>query len=171
MKLYPLIVFLFTSSLMAQQPQPDQTGPVPCQRSTDDLKAALGLDDSQIASLETVKLERREAQAPIIRQLAENWRALNDALKSGQTDAVTLGKMLLDIESLRAQRKNNDSRYDEQALAVLTAEQQEKLKKLRMALKLQSAARQAIWLGLLERPRGIFHGEQGDDSDLGPELF
>jgi Spy/CpxP family protein refolding chaperone len=171
MKLYPLIVFLFTSSLMAQQPRPDQTGPVPCQRSTDDLRAALGLDDKQIAALEDLKVQRREAQAPIAMQLREKWRTLNEALKSGQTDAAALGQMLLDIESLRVQRKNNDSHYDEQALAVLTAEQQEKLKKLRMALKLQPAARQAIWLGLLERPRGIFHGEQGDDSDLGPELF
>jgi len=171
MKSCSLLVFLFAVNLMAQQPQPGQSGVVVCHRPTDDLKATLGLDDKQVSALEDLKVQRREAQAPIAMQLREKWRTLNEALKSGQTDAAALGQMLLDIESLQAQRKNNDSRYDEQALAVLTANQQEKLKKLRMALKLQPAARQAIWLGLLERPRGIFHGEQGDDSDLGPELF
>ena len=171
MRFYPLLVFVFTSSLMAQQPATEQTGWLPCHRPVRELKAALGLENSQVAALEALKLGRHEAQAPIVEQLRDQWRALNQALQSGQTDAAALGQMLLDIESLRVQRRKNDAHYDAQALAVLTSEQQEELKKLERALRLQPAARQAVWLGLLDRPKDIRQGKQADDDDPDSGLF
>ena len=167
MRFYPLLVLAFTTNLMAQQPAVEPTIWVPCHRPTGDLKAALGLEDSQIAALKALKLERHEAQAPIVRQIRDRWRALNQALKSGQTDVATLGQMLLDIESLRAQRRKNDAHYDEQALAILTSEQQEELKKLKRALELQPAARQAVWLGLLDRSKSLPPGDPEDDPEAG----
>ncbi len=132
------------ATLLAQGPmQPGQT-PV------NDLKQALGLSDAQVNQLR--EIQRQQPNRDLFAQIAERQRTLDKLLSEGSRDALTLGNVLVDMQNLRAQVKQNNERMRQQALAVLTPDQMKNLAKLEEAVKLRPAIEQAYIYGLLEPP-------------------
>lgn len=118
----------------------------------DSVKSYLGLQDSQMQSLQQLRQQQFQAVHSALSELATKQQSLREQLDRGSTDAAALGKLLLEIEGVRKRIAQTQQSYVSQALNVLTAEQKSKLAALEQALKLEVAARQAVALGLLAPP-------------------
>jgi len=152
------IPLLATAALMMAQPSGMGHGPrgamgAGAPGSVVELKAALGLSDAQVTSLQQIRTSQRETISTLARQMRTKNEALRASLSSGTT-AVAAGTTLLEIEALRKQLTTVEGNVRTQALGVLTAEQRTKLKTLEDAAALQPAIRQATALGLLTHPVG-----------------
>jgi Spy/CpxP family protein refolding chaperone len=139
------------------------------QQRTSAVKDYLGLSDDQMTQLANLRTAERQANQTLFEQLRARQTSLRGLLDSGSTDAAAIGKLQIEIETLRKQLDQNRSRFDEQAKAVLTATQQAKLKTLEDATALQPAIAGAGALGLLER-RAPAGGMMGRGAGLGPGL-
>jgi hypothetical protein len=111
----------------------------------------LGLSDSQMQSLQDVQKSRNAANQAIYKQMGDNQTALNNLIASGSNDALQIGQLTLDINNLRKQLQTSGAPFRDQALAVLTPDQKNKLTGLTNALQLQTAAYQAINLNLIDQ--------------------
>jgi Spy/CpxP family protein refolding chaperone len=118
----------------------------------DELKRALGLTDQQVAVLQQTLRDRQTALQPLREHIAERQRMLARAWES-ETDPAAIGHLVIEIRNLNAQVPQVTKRYQEQARAVLTPEQQPRLKALEDAMKLRPAIDAAFAYGLLE-PEG-----------------
>jgi hypothetical protein len=137
--------------VMAQMPGPPNS-PEPVQPGRiNDLKAALSLTDQQVNLLVQNQRDRNAALRPVYQQLAERQRTFIRA-QENETNAMVIGNIVLDMMNLRKQVPIVNKQYDDQALAVLTADQRPKLKALEDAMKLQPAIGEAADFGLLPRP-------------------
>ncbi|MBI1896781.1 MAG: hypothetical protein HYZ57_13460 [Acidobacteria bacterium] len=131
---------------------PGQPGGQARQPNLNDLKAALGLSDQQVEGLIGLQRERQQANRSAFLQIAERQNTLSQLL-SPSADPAALGRVLIDMENLKLQVRQNDERYEQLSRDVLTADQKTKLKTLEDALKLQPAIGQAVALQLIEPPR------------------
>jgi Spy/CpxP family protein refolding chaperone len=138
--------------LLAQGPPEPMDPPGPPR--TDELKQALDLKDDQVQKLLDLRRQERDSLRPVFQQIGEKRRALHDALESGSSDAASLGNLMLEMKSLHNQIKAANDTYRQQALAILTPEQQAKLKPLEDAAKLAPALHQGVALNLLAPPAG-----------------
>ena len=152
MKLKTLCACLFATTLVAQAPPPRPGRLFRGEPPTDAVKAALGLTDADVARLEQIGKDQREAAKPLFDQIAERRRTLAETLKSTSPDPTALGRILLDIKDLREQIRQNDERYHEQAVAALSADQKAKLQTLEAAAQQRPAINQALRLNLLQPP-------------------
>lgn len=129
-------------------------GPMRGTAQLDALKQNLGLTDQQVDQLRTLRKEQMQSLRPQAEKMRENRRALAEAMKSANPDANQVGQLMVEqrklAESLRAAHKDRGAG----ALAILTPEQQAKLKALQDAQALMPAARQATALGLIAPPAG-----------------
>ncbi len=148
-----LIVLALSGSLMAQMPRagaiPGGTPPVT------ELKAVLGLTDTQVQQLIQIQSDRIAGNRSVLTQIATKEATLRDTLKAGGASAATVGQLVLDIEALRKQVKESDANLSNTARAVLSASQLTQLKGLEDAAKLEPAIRQAIGLNLMTGPAPI----------------
>lgn len=124
-------------------------GTPPAPPTPTELKAYLGLSDSQIQALQQIRQQEAEALRTIHDELAQKQKTLGDQLQAGSTDAAALGRLLLDIQNLRKRIEDAQKSFRDQAANQLTAEQKTKLKALEEAAKLQPAIGQATGLNLL----------------------
>ncbi len=131
---------------------PGQPGGQARQPNLDELKAVLGLTDQQVERLIGLQRERQQANRSAFLQIAERQNTLAQLL-SPSADPAALGRVLIDMENLKLQVRQNDERYEQLSRDVLTADQKTKLKTLEDALKLQPAIGQAVALQLIEPPR------------------
>ena len=155
-------LLMFSTLILAAQPPGGPMRPGgPPQPPAAEVKAALGLTDQQVSQLTQVQRDRMQAQRPTFERIGEKQKSLNEMLEKGGADPTAVGRLILDIQDLRKQAPENDKRYREQALQILTPEQKTKLKSLEDALKLRPAADQAIGLNLLQPPAGPGPGEFG----------
>jgi Spy/CpxP family protein refolding chaperone len=137
-----LMTFAAASALCRAQPPVDA------------VKAYLGLTDSQINSLTTIRQQQMSSAQTIQQAIAAKTKALQDALNSGTTDATTLGTQLLDIAAQRKKLDQLQTSAQAQAASALTAVQQAKLATLVDASKLREDVQQAGVLGLIVLPPG-----------------
>jgi len=148
----------------AQGPVTPPTPPAPAE-----LKAYLGLSDSQIQALRQIRQQEGEALRSLHDEMAQKQKTLRDQLQAGSTDAAALGRLLLDIQSLRKRIEDAEKTFRDQAANQLTADQKTKLKALEEAAKLQPAIGQAAGLNLLTPPAPT-QGEPRDPG-MGPMGF
>lgn len=125
--------------------------PAPPQPKTDAIQAYLALTDAQVQALQQLRQAEMQSVRPLRDQIAERRKALYDLTEAGSTDALALGKLLVDIESVRKQVAQLESNFGTQALNLLNATQKTKLKTLDDATK-GGTVPQAIALQLLTRP-------------------
>lgn len=151
MKLRFLAAVLFLTPVLASAQDRGSTliypGPVFTQ-----VKAYLGLTDSQMQSLQSILDSRNQAAQQFYNQINQKYAELNRLLEAGTGTAAQIGQLMLDIRALQKQTPP-DTPYRAQALNVLTADQKNKLPKLSEALQLQPAAGQAGMLLLIEYPQ------------------
>ena len=118
------------------------------------LNSHLSLTDSQMQNLRTIREQHRQATQASMEDLHTKERALRDQLNAGSTDAATLGRMLIEIESARKRNETSRQAFREQAVAALSADQRARLKTLEEARKLVPAIHEAEMMGFLDGPGG-----------------
>ena len=111
------------------------------------LKFYLGLTDFQLEQLVQIMNEQNEALMENYRQIAQKEAELNNLLNSGSQDLHRIGRLTIDIHTMRTQPPTNN--YRERALAVLTPDQRAKLPALVQALITNPTAQQAVTLNLI----------------------
>ena len=123
--------------------------PIPAPNTA--LMQYLGLSDGQMQALQDVQKNRNAANQAIYKQMGDKQTAINSLIASGSNDALQVGQLTLDINNLRKQLLTSGAPFRDQALAVLTPDQKNKLTGLTNALQLQPAAYQAINLNLIDQ--------------------
>jgi len=123
--------------------------PIPAPNTA--LMQYLGLSDAQMQALQDVQKNRNAANQAIYKQMGDKQTAINSLIASGSNDALQVGQLTLDINNLRKQLLTAGAPFHDQALAVLTPDQKNKLTGLTNALQLQPAAYQAINLNLIDQ--------------------
>jgi len=151
------LVLCFTIlPLEAQTISPLPISPIsPPQASYAQLQAYLNLSDAQVQSLITIQNNRNAAHQAIYKQISDKQTQLSTLLRNGTTDALTVGQLEIDINNLQRQLSSPSTSYQTQALAVLTADQKNKLPGLVSALQLQTTAWQAVTLELIDAPAPV----------------
>ena len=162
----PLLVLLAVSvsTLLAQPgPQPEgmpYQGPGRHGRAAmhaDALREHLSLTEDQIARLHQVQRDRMQQMRPAVQQIAEIQHALDQELQSAAPDPATVGRLTLEVRARRQRMPMSREALRDQALSILTPDQQAKLEALNEAMKLQPAAAQAMALNLIESPHAGLH--------------
>jgi Spy/CpxP family protein refolding chaperone len=147
-----IAVLLLAGAAAAQEPSRPGGPFVP---AFNELRQYLGLTDAQVRSLEQVQSNRREAEAAVYRQLADKQRALQALLQAGSNDALQIGQLMIEINTLQRRPPLSVEPYRTAALAVLTEAQKSKLPALVEALRLNSTAYQAVSFNLIDGPSPI----------------
>ena len=117
-----------------------------------ELKAYLGLSDTQASSLRQIRDDARKDVEPLRRAIQEKAKAIREQSKSGSANATALGQMMIDVQNARKQLGPIRMRAHDQAMAVLTPDQQAKLAQLEAGARRGREVRQAARLGLLRDP-------------------
>lgn len=131
------------------------------------LKEALGLTDQQVQQLLDLRRQAAEDNRSVAEQIRAKRRELASLMQTANPDAAKAGQLLVDIKRLEDQRRTRLEEFRTKALALLTAEQKQKLADLEKALSLGPAARQAVGLGLIVPPQGA-PGMMGAPGRLAP---
>jgi Spy/CpxP family protein refolding chaperone len=118
------------------------------------LKEALGLTDQQMQQLLDLRKQAAEDNRAVAEQIRAKRQELATLMQAANPDAAKAGQLLVDIKKLEDQRRAKLEEFRTKALALLTAEQKQKLAELEKALSLGPAARQAVGLGLIVPPQG-----------------
>ena len=149
-KRFIAVAALSLASLAAQEPGTSILPVVPQQ--WDQLKQYLVLTEAQVSSLEQFRQNRMQQEQTIYRQMSEKQRQMWELLQQGSNDTVTIGRLMVEINNLSRQLPLKGETYRTEVLAILTPAQKTKLPGLSEAMKLQSAAWQAIELNLIDNP-------------------
>jgi Spy/CpxP family protein refolding chaperone len=145
--------FLMLTAAAVCLAQAGPAGPPPLTPRVDQLKAYLNLTDSQIQSLQQLMQQHRDAVRPIHDEMAAKQTSLRQQLQQGSTDAAALGRILLDIESLRRRLDTARTSLQTQAQNVLTEAQRTRLKALEDAAALREEIQGAAMLHLITPPQ------------------
>lgn len=158
-----LLTAILSTTLLAQGPGPRRTfapgagaGEARQPRLTA-LKDYLNLTDTQVTALTEARKRTAEANKAAFEEMRTKAQALRTEMQKDSPDAATVGNLQVELKKLREQTRDKRNAVDANAFAVLTPEQQAKLKALEEARKLFPAAGQADALGLIaapERPEG-----------------
>jgi hypothetical protein len=103
-----------------------------------------------------------------MQKVQQDQNTLQNLLQSNTGDALTLGNLLLDIQSQQAGIATQFSTFAPQAANVLTADQKTKLQGLVAAQQLAPAFQQAVGLMLLAPPPNQPGGPNGGPPSPGP---
>ena len=136
-------------------------------RTPAELKAYLGLTDSQVTSLVQLRQTEMQQLQPLHQQVAAKHQAVAEALQKGGATAQQLGQLLLDADALVKQIQQKEAAFRDQAVALLNADQKKKLTALDEARKLQPAIGQAVGLNLLAPPEGVRGPGPGGPGPMG----
>ena len=121
-----LISLLLTTAAFAQ-PRPG--GPPP--RDPERVAQTLGLSDSQRASWEAAHTEFRTATQPVLTRQRDLEKQLRTSLDAGNSEACTLGALVLQIHSLHEQLESAHQALDTKIESFLTAEQKARYESFR----------------------------------------
>ena len=86
-----------------------------------------------------------------LEQVAQKETSLRQLIEKGG-DALGIGSLTLEIHALRKNAADTRKKYQDMAVAALTADQKTRLKALQDAAKLVDTIQQAAGLGLLDPP-------------------
>lgn len=131
------------------------------------LKEALGLTDQQMQQLLDLRKQAADDNRSVAEQIRARRQELASLMQSANPDPARAGQLLIEIKKLEEQRRARLEEFRTKALAVLNAEQKQKLTELEKALSLGPAARQAVRLGLILPPQGA-PGMMGAPGRLAP---
>ena len=159
-------ISLAAMSMFAQGPGGFRAHSMSAPAKTTEVQSYLNLTDAQISALQQLRQSERAALKPIFQQIGPLHESLRAQSQSDGADATAVGKLVLSIQSLEQQAAPIRSSYQQQALAVLTADQKTKLAALESAAALMPAIHEAAGLNLLTPPKGS-EGPGG----LAPEMM
>ena len=168
-----LVIASMTAALALAQPPGRGFGPPSGQGSAaaaptlDNAKQYLGLSDTDVVNLESLRKASMEEIQPLAKQLHEQQQALQQAIRSGSATASTIGTATLAIETLKKQIEAKGAAAQAQAVASLTPAQQAKLKALEAVVALAPTVREANILGLVTPPEGMGRGGAGGPGGPG----
>jgi len=154
------------ATLMAQPPGPRRGGPGGMPPMTDNLKAYLGLSDTQVQGLQKIQEQQRAAMRTQMKDTQAKHQALRQLQDSGSTDTAALGKAMADVNTARKAHEQQMQIARDQAVSTLTPDQKTKLAALEAAMKLMPTAREAQGLGLLAPPAGGPGGPGGPGAGM-----
>jgi hypothetical protein len=151
MKRLAMVVALTAAVALAQGPGRFRSmsadgAPTP---PTDKVTTYLALTSTQLTQLQQIRQDEFTANQTLHQQIADKESALRTALESTSPTAAELGGLMLDIKNLRDQLKQNRTKYQTQALALLNDVQKPKLQALQDAASLAPTIRQAEMLNLI----------------------
>lgn len=126
-------------------------GPPP-QGNVAALRQYLGLSDDQLQQIQTSRDAGRDSAQGVSEQLRAKESEMGALLQSGTPDAGAVGKLALDIDSLRSQMKQLADAGRQNLLSILSPGQIAKLQSLEEAATLRPMIDQAAGLGLLSQP-------------------
>jgi len=144
------MIFAVAVTLTAQN-QPRPPGPPP---SLDAVQQYLALSDSQASQLKQMMRSRAEANRTRFQEMNAKRRQVDEMLRQGTSDAASLGRLMLELESHRKQVRTADEGFFTEAASVLNETQRAKLRALEDAAQLLPAVHEAKALGLLKGPDG-----------------
>ena len=147
---------LAATAVFAQGPGGFRGHSMAAQKTTE-VQSYLNLTDAQISSLQTLRQSERTALKPIMDQVGPLRESLHTQTQSTTADATAVGKTMLSIQALEQQAAPIRASFQQQALAVLTADQKTKLAALQSAAALMPAIHEATSLNLLTPPAGPPH--------------
>ena len=116
-----------------------------------DLKAVLNLSDSQIQSLVQLQQQKPQTLQPLVQQMQQDQQKLQQLLGTNP-DPAAVGSLVIEINTISRQVQQVMSNSQQQALNILQPAQKTQVQSLGEVLRLQSAAQQAVALGLLIPP-------------------
>lgn len=117
-----------------------------------EIKTYLSLTDQQLTALQEVQRSRQQADEAIYKQINDKQVQLSQLLNANSTDALAIGRLMVEINNLRRQVPTNQGPYRENAVKVLTPPQVAKLPALVQALQLSRPAWEATSLNLIDDP-------------------
>jgi Spy/CpxP family protein refolding chaperone len=161
-----IVITLAASALFAQGPGGPRMHRMSEQAKTTEVQSYLNLTDAQISSLQQLRQSERAALKPIFQQMGPLHESLRTQSQSGGADPTAVGKLVLSIQNLEQQAAPIRSSFQQQALAVLTADQKTKLTALQNAAALMPTIHEATALNLLTPPKG-----SGGPGGLAPEIM
>jgi Spy/CpxP family protein refolding chaperone len=167
MKLRFVCMSLAATAMFAQGPGGFRGHAMSGPAQTTEVQSYLNLTDTQISTLQQLRQSERTALKPIFEQLGPMHESLRAQSQSSGADATSVGKLVLSIQSLEQQAAPIRSSYQQQALAVLTADQKTKLAALESAAALMPAIHEATGLNLLTPPKGP-EGPGGVSTEMMP---
>jgi Spy/CpxP family protein refolding chaperone len=160
-------ITLAATAVFAQGPGGFRMHPMSAQAKTTEVQSYLNLTDTQISSLQQLRQSEMAALKPIFQQIGPLHQSLRTQEQSSSADATAVGKLVLSIQSLEQQAAPIRSSYQQQALAVLTADQKTKLAALESAAALLPTIYEATALNLLTPPKGS-EGPGGVATEMMP---
>lgn len=163
MNLRLIAITLLSTAVFAQGPPPRRHAMTA--EKTTAVQSYLNLTDAQISSLQQLRQSEMAALKPIFQQIGPLRQSLRTEEQASGADATAIGKLVLSIQTLEQQAAPIRSSYQQQALAVLTADQKTKLAALQSAAALMPAIHEALGLNLLTPPAG----SEGGPGGFGPE--
>jgi len=117
-----------------------------------DLKAILNLSDPQVLTLVQLQQQKALALQPLLQQLQQHQQMLQQSLESNP-DPATVGQLVIEMTVITRQVEQAASNFQQQAFSILQPDQRTQVQSLGNVLRLQSAAQQAVALGLLSPPK------------------
>lgn len=161
-----IVVALAASALFAQGPGGPGMHRMGGPAKTTAVQSYLNLTDAQVSTLQQLHQSEMAALKPIFQQVGPLRDSLRTQEQSSDADAAAVGKLVLSIKTLEQQAVPIRSSYQQQALAVLTADQKTKLAALQSAAALMPAIHEATGLNLLTPPEG-----PDGPGGFGPEMM
>ena len=120
----------------------------------DALKTFLNLTDSQVQGLQQIQQQERQANHTTMQTIRQNQANLDSMMQKGGADAATVGRLMVENQTLQSSMSKTHDSFSAQAANTLTADQKAKLKTLQDGLALMPAIHQAMGAGLLAPPQG-----------------
>lgn len=131
---------------------PQRAAAGPAMEGATALKDYLGLTDAQVEQIRTLRRDQAQEVQPEMQAVRTKAQELRKEMQSSAPDAAKVGQLTVELKQLREKAMAGRSGFSDKARAVLTADQQAKLKALEEAAKLAPAARQAAAMGLIAPP-------------------
>lgn len=159
MKFRLIAITLATGALMfAQPPGGLRMHRMSALATTTEVQSYLNLTDAQISTLKQLRQSEMTALQPIFDQIAPLRQSLREQEQSSTADSAAIAKLVTSIQALEQQATPIRASFQQQAQAVLTADQKTKLAALESAAALLPAIHEASALNLMTPPKGFGPG-------------
>jgi Spy/CpxP family protein refolding chaperone len=166
MKFRLIGIALAASALFAQPPGGPRMHRMAAQAKTTEVQTYLNLTDAQISTLQQLRQSEMAALKPIFQQIGPLRQSLRTQEQNSSADATAIGKLVLNIQNLAKQAAPIRASFQQQGLAVLTADQKTKLAALESAAALLPTIHEAAALNLLTLPK-----RSEGPGGFGPEMM
>ncbi|MBS1834982.1 MAG: periplasmic heavy metal sensor [Acidobacteria bacterium] len=122
------------------------------------LREYLNLSETQVKQLETLRDQRKEQARASIDNLEQKQKALRTRLASSETEPLSVGSAVLQLELAKTRAEVTTSDLTEDAVAYLTPAQRAKLRDLERFRQLQPVLREAAANFLIAPPEAVVSG-------------